>query len=441
MRLLKHCGVVASLFAVAASTAAIAQVQVNIPSMKDNTLYEDDLGMVSNGAGQHMFVGTTNGGFLRRGLIAFDIAGNIPAGSTIQSAVLTLNMSRSAATGTPIAVDLRVATQDWGEGTSVGNGEEGVGAPATSGDATWLHTFFDTQFWNLQGGDSVVAPSATVTVDQVGSYSWSNVGMVTDVQGWLDQPSTNFGWSVIATNFEHLPQTAKRFDTRENADPTAQPLLAVTYMPAVVALAVNIPSMKDNTLFEDNQGTVSDGAGQHMFVGTTAAGLARRAMIAFDIAGNIPAGSTIQSAVLTLNMSKTAGAPIDVDLLAAVQDWGEGTSVGPGEEGSGGPATPGDATWIHTFFDTALWTAPGGDFATAPSATVTVDQVGTYSWSDAGMVTDVQGWLDQPGTNFGWGLIATNFEHVALIAKRFDTKENADPAAQPLLSVTYVPPP
>ncbi len=38
MRLLKHCGVVASLFVVAASTAAIAQVQVNIPSMKDNTL-------------------------------------------------------------------------------------------------------------------------------------------------------------------------------------------------------------------------------------------------------------------------------------------------------------------------------------------------------------------------------------------------------------------
>ncbi len=439
MRLLKHCGVVASLFVVAASTAAIAQVQVNIPSMKDNTLYEDDLGMVSNGAGQHMFVGTTNGGFLRRALVAFDIAGNIPAGSTIQGAVLTLNMSRTA--GIAIAIDLRAATQDWGEGTSVGFGEEGGGAPATPGDATWLYTFFDTQFWNLQGGDSLPAPSATMTVDQVGIYSWSDVGMVSDVQGWLDQPSTNFGWSIIATNFEHLPQTAKRFDTRENVDPTAQPVLAVTYTPPVVALAVNIPSMKDNTLFEDTQGMLSDGAGQHMFVGTTNTGVVRRALIAFDIAGNIPAGSTIQSVVLTLNMSKTVGAPIDVDLRAALVDWGEGASVGPGEEGAGAPATPGDATWLHTFFDTAFWTLPGGDFTDAPSATVTVDQVGTYSWSDAGMITDAQGWLDQPSTNFGWGLIATNFEHVAFIAKRFDTRENADPAAQPLLSVTYVPPP
>ena len=441
MRLLKHCGVVASLFVVAASTAAIAQVQVNIPSMKDNTLYEDDLGMVSNGAGQHMFVGTTNAGFLRRALIAFDIAGNIPAGSTIQSAVLTLNMSRTAATGTAIAVDLRAATQDWGEGTSVGYGEEGAGAPATSGSATWLHTFFDTQLWSLQGGDSVVAPSATTTVDQVGSYSWSDVGMVTDVQGWLDQPSTNFGWSIITTNFEHLPQTAKRFDTRENVDPTLQPVLAVTYMPAVVALAVDIPSMKDNTLFEDNLGMLSDGAGQHMFVGTTGAGLRRRALVAFDIAGNIPAGSTIQSAVLKLNMSMTVSAAIDVDLSAALQDWGEGTSVAPGSEGAGGPATPGDATWLHTFFDAQFWNLPGGDFAVAPSATTTVDQVGTYSWSDVGTVSDAQGWLDQPGTNFGWLLIATNFEGMPQTAKRFDTRENADPAAQPVLTVTYVPPP
>jgi hypothetical protein len=443
MRLLKHCGVVATLLVAVASTAAIAQVQVNLPSMKDNTLYEDDLGMgtVSNGAGQHMFVGTTSAGFLRRALVAFDIVGNVPAGSTIQSVVLTLNMSRTAATGTAITIDLRAATQGWGEGTSVADGEEGRGAPATPGDATWLHTFFDTQLWIVQGGDSVVAPSATITVDQAGSYSWSDVGMVSDVQGWLDQPSTNFGWSLIATNFEHLPQSAKRFDTRENADPTAQPVLAVTYTPPVGALSVDIPSMKDNTLFEDSQGMLSDGAGQHMFVGTTNLGVVRRALVAFDIAGNIPAGATIQSAVLKLNMSKTAGPPIDVDLLMALVDWGEGTSVGAGEEGAGAPATPGDATWIHTFFDTALWTTPGGDFAAAPSATTTVDQIGTYIWSDAGMVTDVQGWLDQPSTNFGWGLIATNFEHVALIAKRLDTRENADPAAQPLLSVAYVPPP
>jgi hypothetical protein len=74
--------------------------------------------------------------------------------------------------------------------------------------------------------------------------------MVSDIQGWLDQPSTNFGWGLIATNFEHLPLTTKRFDTKENADPTVQPVLAVTYTPPVGTAAVDIPSMKDNTLFE-----------------------------------------------------------------------------------------------------------------------------------------------------------------------------------------------
>ncbi len=230
MKLWKSSRAVACLFMACASAAAIAQdQQVNILSMKDNTLYEDDAGMLSNGMGQHMFVGTTASGMLRRALIAFDIAGNIPFGSTIQSVVLTLNMSHTA--GSAIDVDLRAATQDWGEGTSVASSGEGGGAPATVGDATWVHTFFDTQFWNVQGGDFVGTPSATTTVDQQGAYSWSGPGMVTDVQGWLDPSSPNFGWGIIATNFEHLAHMAKRFDTRENSDPTLQPVLTVTFTP------------------------------------------------------------------------------------------------------------------------------------------------------------------------------------------------------------------
>ena len=56
------------------------------PTM-DNTLFEDISGNLSNGAGDNFFVGTTNGGLIRRGLIAFDIS-SIPTGSTIDSASL-----------------------------------------------------------------------------------------------------------------------------------------------------------------------------------------------------------------------------------------------------------------------------------------------------------------------------------------------------------------
>jgi hypothetical protein len=56
------------------------------------------------------------------------------------------------------------------------------------------------------------------------------------------------------------------------------------------------------------------------------------------------------------------------------------------------------------------------------------------------MVADVQQWLDQPSNNLGWGLIASNSEHVVMTTKRFDTKENADASLQPSLTVTYLPP-
>jgi hypothetical protein len=426
----------AACLAIAGAGASAQDQQVSIGPSKDNTLYQDDLGSFSNGAGQYMFVGTTNSNLLRRAVIAFDIAGNIPTGSTIQSATLTLNMSKTM--GAAIDVDLRPAMQDWGEGTSQGFSGEGGGAPSTPGDATWRHTFYDSQFWNSEGGDFVTAPSATTSVGGIGQYSWSTTAMAADVQGWLDNPSTNFGWGLVATSFEYLTGAAKRFGTRENTDPSSRPVLQVTYTPPMTTGAANIPALKDNTLYQDDLGSLSNGAGEHMFVGTTASNLVRRALIAFDVASNVPVGSTILTASLTLSMSQTRAGAIDVDLLAASQDWGEGSSVG---EGGGAPATPGDATWIHTFFDTQLWNAAGGDFAAVPSATTTVDQVGIYTWSDTGVVSDVQAWLDNPPTNFGWGLVATNFEAVPETAKRFDTRENSDPAAQPVLSVTFLPPP
>ena len=63
---------------------AIADI-ININPIKDNTLYEYDPadGDRSNALGFHFFAGKTAMGELRRGVLAFDIAGSIPAGSTI----------------------------------------------------------------------------------------------------------------------------------------------------------------------------------------------------------------------------------------------------------------------------------------------------------------------------------------------------------------------
>jgi hypothetical protein len=206
---------------------AIADI-ININPIKDNTLYQYDPaeGDHSNGLGNHFFAGETAMGELRRGVLTFDIAGSIPAGSTILGVTLSLNMSRTGLE-TPQTVELHKLLADWGEGTSVAPGEEGDGAPATTNDATWRHRFFDTIFWTTEGGDFSGTVSASQSVGPIGVYTWSSSQMRTDVQSWLDDPASNFGWLVLGDESEIL--TAKRFDTRESASP---PVLTIQYRPA-----------------------------------------------------------------------------------------------------------------------------------------------------------------------------------------------------------------
>src|SRR6266436_1832424 len=198
---------------------------ISITPSKDNTLYEYDPadGDTSNALGFHLFAGKTAMGELRRGVLAFDIAGTVPAGSTITGVTLSMNMSR-----TPLSVaypvELHKLLADWGEGTSQAPGEEGDGAPATPNDATWRHRFFDTIFWTAQGGDFSATVSASQSVGGIGQYTWSSAQMVADVQSWLDNAASNFGWLVLGD--ETAIGTAKRFDTRESASP---PVLTIEY--------------------------------------------------------------------------------------------------------------------------------------------------------------------------------------------------------------------
>ncbi len=203
---------------------------------------------------------------------------------------------------------------------------------------------------------------------------------------------------------------------------------------------VSIGPTKDNTLYESATGALSNGAGDHIFAGKTGPmgqDLIRRGVIAFDIAGNIPAGASVTSVTLTLHMSRepTAGGPEMIELHRILADWGEGTSDAPAMEGGGAMASPGDATWIHTFSNTGLWSSAGGDFSQTVSGNQTVDAVGFYSWSGSQMLVDVQSWLDTPADNFGW--IVVGNEGPTLTAKRFDSRENPNPQFRPELRVKY----
>ncbi|NES21764.1 MAG: DNRLRE domain-containing protein [Symploca sp. SIO3E6] len=226
-RLTKLLAILIILFGLAtAVTAGTAAKTTVLVSSRDTTLIEHARGELSNGAGSALFVGRTNqpGGSIRRGLVAFDLTDQIPTCAKVTSVKLNLNAERGK--GGRVAIELHRLLQDWGEGNS--NFDGGKGAPATSGDATWTHTFYNNQIWNHPGGDFSPIPSAVEMVGGQGIYTWgSTPEMVNDVQLWLNSPQENFGWLLLGK--EGKPKTAKRFASRETSNPSSQPQLEVSF--------------------------------------------------------------------------------------------------------------------------------------------------------------------------------------------------------------------
>lgn len=190
---------------------------------KDTTLYEDAAGGLGGGKGVDFFVGrlgTLGSGALRRAPIAFDLSG-VPTTATITSVTLTLTQQKG--NGGPQPIDLHRLTSNWGEGTSTGGPQ---GSLATANDATWTFNFFNTSSWNNPGGDFSPTVSGTASADFSGPVVWNSTPqMVSDVQGWVSNPSTNFGWILIGN--EGTEQTAEEFASRDNF--LGQPQLSVTF--------------------------------------------------------------------------------------------------------------------------------------------------------------------------------------------------------------------
>jgi spore coat protein A len=163
-------------------------------------------------------------------------------------------------------------------------------------------------------------------------------------------------------------------------------------------------------------------------------------LLQFDVAGNVPAGSLVNSVTLTLTVNRS-GDNQDASMTLHPVDrfWGEGAarSCGPRGGGMGDPAGAGDATWLDSEFGSVTWTSPGGDFAAASATAVVPSGNGTEGiWSSAAMASDVQGWLDAPASNFGW--IVVGDEARSPTARRFSSREGSVP---PSLLIDFDPPP
>ncbi len=213
------------VFLLAAGRAGASEVLVLAP-VQDATLIQHPDGALANGAGPVLFAGRTSQAFngVRRGLIAFDVSGALPAAALIESVSLRLFMTPS--NPAPRVYRLHRVLAPWSEGAAWASG--GGGAPAGPGDVTWIHTTWDAEFWAHPGGQFRARESARLQVGDSGFYTWSDAPhLLQDVRLWNRAPGRNFGWLLVGDEAE--AQTSKSFASREHPDAALRPLLVITY--------------------------------------------------------------------------------------------------------------------------------------------------------------------------------------------------------------------
>jgi MYXO-CTERM domain-containing protein len=268
--------------------------------------------------------------------------------------------------------------------------------------------------------------------------------------------------------------------------------MAVGLAPQACAdpIQVALHPVRDNTLFRyQGDGVLySNGIGNFLSAGLTTGGggqaaQIQRGLLIFDVAGAIPDGAHVTEASLGLHVvdvpKQAEGMdPVNFWLVAIQpgqlqQPWGEGSSKAnmpylsdPGDSnaGRGRAAKDGDATWYQTnhveasdippaFLGSANprhWTSQGalGNAAYTPgfAVTGTVEDVryldeslNQYTWTSDQladqMLIDLQHWIDDPASNFGWLLVGQ--EATTSSKRSFASREHANPDWWPTLTVSY----
>lgn len=202
---------------------------------------------------------------------------------------------------------------------------------------------------------------------------------------------------------------------------------------------IMLGASSDAALYEDEDGASANGAGDFLFSGTTAQDEIRRSLLQFDIASVLPAHAVVQSVTLEMYMSRTIVGDTPVALHRVTTAWSEGPADADGPEGIGAAAQSGDVTWQHASFDDVFWENDGGDFDAQASAISDIAFEGDYTWSGAGLIEDVQLWLNDPSVNHGWMLLGDESQDPT--AKRWNSRTNSDEATRPLLTIEYAPEP
>ncbi len=199
---------------------------------------------------------------------------------------------------------------------------------------------------------------------------------------------------------------------------------------------IKLTALQDNTLYEDAAGSISNGQGKYLYSGKGSTGLIRRALVRFMLVEFLPPCSKILSVSLKMHLSGGTPSNKTIQLRKITENWGEGNSDAPGLEENGTAASAYDATWKHKYYNTDLWSVPGGVYSAAPSGSAIVGGPGFFTWnSTPQMVSDVQEWADNQSVAFGWMLFGD--ETASSTAKRFHSSESDTLTFVPEITVVY----
>lgn len=177
------------------------------------------------------------------------------------------------------------------------------------------------------------------------------------------------------------------------------------------------------------------GASSTLFVGVSfSTPKTNRSLFQFNLA-SVPTNATVTSATLQIVVVGTGQPATNFDLCRMLKSWGEGVQDGLTNAVN-------ESSWNARFAPSSLWGAGGGqaglDFIAVPSCTAPLaGPVSTNAFSSAGMIADLQLWLSQPGTNFGWILLASG--EPAGTGKQIGSRESGA-TNSPVLELHYTVP-
>jgi hypothetical protein len=198
---------------------------------EDTSLFSENEN--SGGGSGGVFAGTNGQLDTRRALIRADFS-MIPEGSTITDVSLQMTVMMSGNNFGNVDFTLHRVLQDWGEGDVVGLSEGGFGATAAPGDATWLSNAHGTSSWTDAGGDFAPNVSATAAAGLAGTTAtWGGPSLVADVQGWIENPSSNHGWLILSA-IEGEFKRVKKFHSSEALQD--RPVLTIEFTPDTAEL-------------------------------------------------------------------------------------------------------------------------------------------------------------------------------------------------------------